>query len=716
MNRNFKRLALSIAATGAIGLTIAPVPTARAHETDQFTLPYGRQFADLGPYLNAWVYDRIEMGVNKVNEKIAAAVRAGKRGALAQLQSDDEIVRSVNASFPNAYDVIEGLNSMFRSTKVRSEYPGLVVGYHEQFINIYEKAHFVLDPRQFFRIWHAGTLNAWGTYLGADKVGHFTDMGRHYWNAYSAARKKGATEEEATAEAVKIGTDGAIFAETGVLGYLSAGAYSNADNASNYVGFLFYRNLTAPVMLKGRQVPAMLVRDGDYWKIAPHVQRDNDFFAVFISEHWNEVANASHYEQGMRPKIREAVKERQTVILERYADPNGLRQPLIWFETNTRNCRTYYGAEYGHRGDFDELITPASVCFDPLPADASPNDRNDRGYTALHDAVIRGEVERMRVLIDHGADVNSPIRSNESYSSDWGATPLHLAARDGRPEIIEILLVAGARVDIADDRGATPLHWAAGQPGVAGTLITRGANVNEADRLGRTPLHWAANLGAAESIDALVKRGGNVNVQDATGQTPLHLAAHIGEARTVARLLENTADPATVDRSGVTALHLAAANGNVETVTRLLDENANPRSADAFGLTPLHEAASHGRTAAVDVLLANGADPNATDLAGVTPMHLAARLGHEAASTALLARGANINARSRTGATPLHEAAFSGRPGIITALTDAGADLSARDAIGRTPREVALGAGHRDVLALLVPTSNTTPAVAAGAR
>jgi ankyrin repeat protein len=713
MNRNFKHVLLAAAAAGTIGLMIAP--PAAAHETDQYTLPHGRQFADLGPHLNAWAYDHIEEGVAKVNGRIEAALRSNNRKAVEAAQEPEEIVKAVNAALPNAYDVIENLNTLFHSPTMRSEYPGLVVGYHDQFGNIYEKAHFILDPRQFFRIWHAGTLYAYGSYLGADKIGHFTDMGRHYWNAYHSARKKGASEEEATRAAVKVGTDGAIFAESGMVGYLSAGAYSNGDLVANYLGFLFYRNLTDTVMLKGRRHPAMLVRDGEYWKIASHVQRDNDFFAVFICDHLNEVYNPSHFEKGMRDAIREALKKRQCVILERYADANGLRRSMAWFEKVTRECRTYYGADYGHVGAMDELITPASACFEPLPADASPSDRNDRGYTALHDAVVRGDSQRIAALASRGADVNAQIRSDEPFSSEWGATPLHLAARDGRPEIVETLIKAGAKVEAVDDRGATPMHWAAAHPGIAVALASHGANVNAADRAGRTPLHWAANLGKAESVQTLIGQGASVNVQDLAGETPLHLAARLGEARSVARLLENGADVNATAHFGITPLHLASARGDLETVNRLLDESANPNARDAFGLTPLHEAARHGRRQAVQAMLVNKADPAQADIAGISPLHLAARRGHEATVEAMLARGADANARSRAGATPLHEAAFSGRSSTIEALTDAGSDPAARDQQGRTPRDVAALRGHKDVLAMLI-IGDDSSRVSAGAR
>ena len=55
-------------------------------------------------------------------------------------------------------------------------YPGQVVGFEKQFGNIYQHVHFPLDPRQFFRIWHASKFKAYGTYMGTDKIGHFVDM------------------------------------------------------------------------------------------------------------------------------------------------------------------------------------------------------------------------------------------------------------------------------------------------------------------------------------------------------------------------------------------------------------------------------------------------------------------------------------------------------------------------------------------------------------
>ncbi len=58
----------------------------------------------------------------------------------------------------------------------------------------------------------------------------------------------------------------------------------------------------------------------------------------------------------------------------------------------------------------------------------------------LHEAAANGEIERVKLLISEGADVN--VKCND------GQTPLHYAARRGHKEIVEVLLAHGADVNI----------------------------------------------------------------------------------------------------------------------------------------------------------------------------------------------------------------------------------------------------------------------------
>src|SRR5688500_731487 len=241
------------------------------------------------------------------------------------------------------------------------------------------------------------------------------------------------TSEDAIRLGIVLGDRGLFFTERGFVGYLTAGSYSNGGMAANYPGFCFYRNLTEQVMLKGEVRKPMLVLEGDYWKIAPHIDRDT-FFSMFICDHMDEAINPSHFESGMRPKVHGQVVKRVNTLMEHYTDANGQRRSRDWFEKKHEACRTYWGEYYGHVGPRDELVRLADVAFEE--AAGGPYAKT------LHGVVAVGDVSGVRSLISQGANPNAPLRDRVEYDSEWGSTPLHLAARDGRREAVAALLAA----------------------------------------------------------------------------------------------------------------------------------------------------------------------------------------------------------------------------------------------------------------------------------
>ena len=265
-----------------------------------------------------------------------------------------------------------------------------------------------------------------------------------------------------------------IFSEKGLLGYLTAGSYSNGDMSANFLGMQFYRNLTEPIMFKGQVHKPMLVRDGQYWRIAPEINRDT-FFSMFIDDHLDEALNPSKYESDMRKNLRQKVAERPAV-LEHYADVNGQRRPREWFEKKVAELRTYYGVDYGHDGERSELVALSDVGF---AAPASANKVGKTGSDAagtLHALAAQGDVAGVRNLINNRANVNEALRLNGRYNSDWGSTPLHLAARSGGVDTVQALVGAGANVNARNDLGVTPLHCAvdAGDTRTIELLLSRG--------------------------------------------------------------------------------------------------------------------------------------------------------------------------------------------------------------------------------------------------
>jgi ankyrin repeat protein len=83
----------------------------------------------------------------------------------------------------------------------------------------------------------------------------------------------------------------------------------------------------------------------------------------------------------------------------------------------------------------------------------NPNHMNWHHVTLLHDMAQEGDIPKARLLLDHGADIN-PV--DEEYRS----TPLGLAARWGKREMVAFLLEHGADPNKSGAPWATPLAWA----------------------------------------------------------------------------------------------------------------------------------------------------------------------------------------------------------------------------------------------------------------
>src|SRR5205085_11083571 len=73
-----------------------------------------------------------------------------------------------------------------------------------------------------------------------------------------------------------------------------------------------------------------------------------------------------------------------------------------------------------------------------------------------------------------------------------GTTPLMYSAALGSLQSMKILVEAGAGVNAANDFGATPLMWCAGDLAKVRYLLSKGASVTARSKIGRTPLLIAA--------------------------------------------------------------------------------------------------------------------------------------------------------------------------------------------------------------------------------
>jgi ankyrin repeat protein len=397
------------------------------------------------------------------------------------------------------------------------------------------------------------------------------------------------------------------------------------------------------------------------------------------------------------------------------------------------------------------LIGSVPVLRRLLAAGVDPDSPNPEGETALMLVARTGRLDAAELLLDAGADVNARER--------WaGQTALMWAAAQLQPEMVQLLLAHGAEVDAR----STVRQWdrkVSGEP-----------RPKELSQGGLTPLMFAARTGCIACAELLLAAGAEIDLPDPYGVTPLLVATLNLQNDFAAYLIEKGADIAAWDLYGRTPLYVAidmkdfplpeSRSGQtplsgLELARLLLARGANPNSqlkqwrppfvrvargqdnTLATGATPLLRAAHASDLDALKLLLEHDALVDLPNASGITPLMAAAGVGvspntqrakskTEAASIEaarlLIEAGADVNARTRdprrirtdpkvreamfgfifqmafdyaylppSGRTALHGAAQKGWNAMVRFLVERGADVAVADATGKTPWDMAAG-------------------------
>ena len=184
----------------------------------------------------------------------------------------------------------------------------------------------------------------------------------------------------------------------------------------------------------------------------------------------------------------------------------------------------------------------------------------------FHDSVRNGDIDGIRNLLSSEEHlVNTPHGCKN-------ITPLHVAVKEARRDVVNVLLEHGARCDIPNYRGTTPLHLAAreGLADILAEFVNMSnirpnirhvrPNLDTWNNQRRTALHLASKNSIYDCVGILIEAGADVNAQDRLNKTPLHFAAENVSLSVVRLLLDADADP-TIEAKTPSQSHPSKENG-----------------------------------------------------------------------------------------------------------------------------------------------------------
>ncbi|XP_042580540.1 ankyrin repeat and death domain-containing protein 1B isoform X2 [Cyprinus carpio] len=197
------------------------------------------------------------------------------------------------------------------------------------------------------------------------------------------------------------------------------------------------------------------------------------------------------------------------------------------------------------------------------PYNMATMEENKVGDTPLHLAAKNGQCEALQLLLD-----NFDIRNEVNQA---GQTALYLAADGAHEDCVQTLLEAQCDPNIFTLSRSSPLHPVCerGHFPIVKLLISSGAQMNAQNQHLHTPLHLAVKNCHIPVIHTLLEAGCDPNVKDHMGQTALHIAAEMGKVDVVEMILKAGVDLEIQDRQNKTALGVAA-RGNMVIIVDMI--------------------------------------------------------------------------------------------------------------------------------------------------
>eukprot|EP01104_Vermistella_antarctica_P012954 TRINITY_DN3836_c0_g1_i1.p1 TRINITY_DN3836_c0_g1~~TRINITY_DN3836_c0_g1_i1.p1 ORF type:complete len:767 (-),score=134.90 TRINITY_DN3836_c0_g1_i1:76-2376(-) len=244
------------------------------------------------------------------------------------------------------------------------------------------------------------------------------------------------------------------------------------------------------------------------------------------------------------------------------------------------------------------IFGTSQMVQDLLRSGISPNAFDRWGFTPLHYACRRPNIDMVHMLVDGPSAWDDTVNSDEAIKRKQDEEIEAVAGnlKAGKKELqTRILKGTWADKQMQEYERASSSSSKATNNDYESALVDAFSE-NEKKN---TPLMMAADGGDVYVMDFLLRRGADLDAIDGAGQTALHRSVVRNKFLSVVYLCHRGADVNKADGDGATALHWAAYHGQHKTCRYLIHhQEANTTLKDKHGFLPLHWAAARGHFAA----------------------------------------------------------------------------------------------------------------------
>ncbi|XP_061164475.1 uncharacterized protein LOC133173510 [Saccostrea echinata] len=320
------------------------------------------------------------------------------------------------------------------------------------------------------------------------------------------------------------------------------------------------------------------------------------------------------------------------------------------------------------------------------------------GYSVLHSAVLGGDVDIVKMLIDNGANFRS--------LTNKGETVLHVCALDGKIQVCRYLIENFPDLLKAKDQnGFTVLHSVCkgGNLEMISLLITKGLNILESTNNGQNVLEIACLRGKYDACKYLLEHHQQLlNVTDR--KSLLHSTVVAGNVNIVELLVKKGIGIGSLNSSEETVLHVCCRKGKIKMIKYLVNNYSNLLALkDPHGWTALHTACKHGNLKVVSFLISKGTNINSLTKSGQTVLHIACLNGKFDVCKYLIDNHPQLlNVKDECGNTVLHDAAFGGKDKFVKLFIDKGMNVKTPRNNGETVLHLCCRGGKLDTCKYLL--------------